>query len=481
MVKYRKKSNALRRNMIYLYAIGDYISAIVAWLIFWFYRQSVFHYINPEIYDVNRAFYYRDYLLAFIAVPCIWFVLYLLSGSYFDLYKKSRLHESYRTIFITILGCLFIGMIAFANDTDSFLYFFKITSWYFLAHISFTLFTRLILLQISKKHIASGRIKYHTLIVGTNGQIVKLYNDIKKHISKDGTDLIGYINIENKALEERELPINFLGNIAHLETLIDKYEIDTVLLAIPSNAHNLLEEIMIRLSYSGVAVKAMPDLYDLISGSVRMNNILAPLLITINPELLPDWQKVCKRALDIIASSIAIIILSPLYAFAAIKVKLSSPGPILYKQERIGLHGKPFHIYKFRSMFIDAEKNGPLLSSDFDPRITKWGKIMRKWRIDEIPQFFNILWGDMSLVGPRPERKYFIDAIIKTHPHYKLLHQVKPGLSSWGMVQYGYAENVEQMTERMRYDLLYIENCSLLMDVKIMIYTIKVILQGRGK
>jgi lipopolysaccharide/colanic/teichoic acid biosynthesis glycosyltransferase len=160
---------------------------------------------------------------------------------------------------------------------------------------------------------------------------------------------------------------------------------------------------------------------------------------------------------------------------------LSSQGPIIYKQQRIGLFGRPFYIYKFRSMYTDAEKGGPALSSKDDSRITPWGRVMRKWRIDELPQFVNILKGDMSLVGPRPERKHFIDIISSTHPHYKYLHKVKPGLTSWGMVQFGYAENVSEMMERMKYDLLYIENCSLALDLKIMLYTLMVIFQGRGK
>jgi len=214
---------------------------------------------------------------------------------------------------------------------------------------------------------------------------------------------------------------------------------------------------------------------------VKVKNFFQPVLISVHPELLPDWQQAIKRATDLFVAGVTIVFLSPLYLFAAIKTKLSSKGPIFYKQERIGLYGQPFYIIKFRSMYTDAEKEGPKLSSDTDSRITKWGKIMRKWRIDEIPQFFNILKGDMSLVGPRPERQFFIDKIVATHPHYKYLHRVKPGLSSWGMVEYGYAENVEQMIERMKYDLLYIQNCSIILDWKIKIYTLKVVFQGRGK
>ncbi len=475
------KLSIRRRKMIGIMIFLDYFSAIAAWLVFWFYRQSTLHAIDPSTHLSVRSFNLRDYMISFLLVPALWTILYYLSGTYFDLYKKSRLHEIYRSLIISIIGCLGIGMVAFANDTDSFIYFFEITSWYFLTHIFFLLTSRLILLYKIKLDLIRNKIKYNTIIIGGNGKVSKVYNQIINNPQVLGNAIIGYVNVNTDIPINNDEKIKELGSIHDLESIINHFDIEEVIIAVESHEHTILEQILIRLSYCPVSIKVMPDLYDIISGSVRINNVYGPVLTTINPELLPDWQQVCKRVIDVFFSGFAIIVLFPLYIFSAIKVKLSSKGPVFYKQKRIGLFGNPFYIYKFRSMYIDAEKDGPLLSSDFDPRITKWGKFMRKWRVDELPQFFNILKGDMSLVGPRPERKHFINKIIQTHPHYKFLHRVKPGLTSWGMVQYGYAENVEEMIERMKFDLLYIENCSLALDVKIMIYTIKVILQGRGK
>jgi exopolysaccharide biosynthesis polyprenyl glycosylphosphotransferase len=470
---------AIKKRAIRRLIIADYITAMVAWMLFWAYRHTLLD--NSSFFQSLNTLHARDFFIGVAIIPLWWFVLYLLSGTYFDLYRKSRLNEINRTLISCILGCIILSLFVFANDTKDYSYFIRMTGRYLLIHTVVTLFVRMLILNCVKDNIIKGRVGFNTLIIGGNTQAINIYKQMADSPKALGNVFKGFIysNLELANGMSKFLPQ--LGHLSELEEIIDSNGIEEVVVAVDSSEHHLLENILTRLSYRPVVVKILPDLYDILSGSVKTSNVYDAVLIHIHPDLMPDWQRVCKRTIDILASLVALIVLSPIYLFAAIRVALSSKGPIIYKQERIGLFGKTFHIYKFRSMYVNAEANGPALSSKEDARITPWGKFMRKWRIDELPQFYNILIGDMSLVGPRPERKHFIDIICQTHPHYKYLHKVKPGLTSWGMVQYGYAENVNEMMERMKYDLLYIENCSLALDVKIMLYTLMVIFQGRGK
>lgn len=272
-----------------------------------------------------------------------------------------------------------------------------------------------------------------------------------------------------------------LGKIKDIEQVIASHQIEEVIIAIGSSDHEALEQILNALEGLNTEIRIIPDIYDILSGSVRMSSIYGAPLIEIDRQIIPQWQLSIKRLMDWVVSIIALVLLFPVFLVIGLLVSTTSKGPVFYLQERIGRHGSPFKIIKFRTMFVDAESSGPQLSRNDDPRITPVGRFLRKSRLDEFPQFINVIQGDMALVGPRPERAHFIEQIMERAPHYRHLQKVRPGITSWGQVKYGYAENVDEMVQRLRFDLIYIENMSIALDIKILFYTVLTVLRGSGK
>lgn len=469
-----------RKRQTAKYIISDLLSAAIAWFIFYSFRKI---YIESPKFGVEVPIEYNTrFYLGMILVPLFWLSLYYISGYYKNIYRKSRLKELGQTILITGLGVIIIFFTLILDDTIG-----RYTNYYqsFLTlyglHFIFTYLPRLILTTRTNHKIQNRKMGFNTIIIGSNQKALSLYKDLTGQKKSEGNMFIGFVSVNEKARYLLNQELEHLGHITELPQLINKHQIEEVIIAIETSEHEQIGKIINHLQGKNTIIKVIPDMYDILTGSVRMSSFYGAPLIQISHEIMPAWQQNVKRILDVFVSIVGIIMLSPLYIFLMMGVKLSSRGPIFYSHERIGQFGKPFTIYKFRSMFVDAEKHGPALSSKNDSRITKFGKFMRKSRLDELPQFYNVLVGDMSLVGPRPERQFFIDLITEKAPHYVHLQKVKPGITSWGQVKFGYAENVDEMVERLKYDIIYIENMSLYVDFKIMIYTLKVILKIEGK
>ena len=456
------------------YILSDFISASVAWLLFNILRYEVFA-IDEGADSLLDYLQYPGVLGGQVVIPLFWLVLYYFSGYYNKPFGKSRLTELFSTFITVLIGTVFVFFALLLDDIPrSIDIYYKLFFGMFGLQFFITYIPRLLITQSGMRKIKNREWAMKVLIIGAGGKAVRIAHDLYRL----GYDICGFVS------EDERTPVKadrnqVLGTVEDIPVLMEKENVDELVLAVESKNNKALLGILYSLYRYKRPIKVLADRFNMLS-KIQLRTIRGIPLVDVTDNNFSPAEQNIKLFLDKVCSVVALLLLSPLFAYIAWRVKKDSPGPVFFRQERIGYLGQPFWMYKFRTMYVNAEENGPSLSSEDDLRVTPFGRIMRKYRLDELPQFWNVLKGDMSLVGPRPERKYFIDEIVKTAPYYYLLHNVRPGITSLGMVKYGYAASVDKMVERMEYDILYYENMSLTLDLTILIYTVKTVITGKG-
>lgn len=465
------------------YALGDFIALNLGWFLFTIIRYRS---LPPEFCEHYSFISHLTSLpvsLGQAIIPLAMMALYWLSGYYNQAWFKSRLDEVVNTAAVSLVGTLGIYFTVLLDDAIPE----RMMAMEMMALLWVLLFLPVLVIRLaittrSIKAVREGKIVFPTLIFGNLEQVRALASRFEKFKGKTGFRIVGTINPENHDITAPIMHSRLTEYpLSSLKQLIEEKNVQRVIvMPHPSGVGNTIGLINSLLTYN-LRLFVTPDMYSLIVARPRIEDVAGEPLVDITSPTVSAAMLNFKRLSDILVSALALALLFPVYAIVALAVKTDSKGPVFYAQERVGRMKKTFRIYKFRTMNTNAEAEGPALSTADDPRITKVGRFLRKYRLDEIPQFYNVLRGDMSLVGPRPERDFYIRRITERAPYYSLLLRIRPGITSWGMVKYGYAENVDQMVERLRYDLLYLENISLSVDLRILFHTVSTVLRGRGQ
>lgn len=461
------------------YISADFAGSAIAWGLFYLFRK---YFIETRLYgEYFRMELGNKFWLGICLIPLFFLFMFAMAGFYSDPLRRSRLLEFGKSLVITIASVVTLFFALILDDAiGHYSTYYRSFIALFLLAFLFTWIPRFIITSRVSGKIHRREAGFNTLIIGSNGKAEKLIGEIMNERIPAGNLLTGYLSADGTGGSHLAGEVPCLGTSEDIVNVIENHEIDEVILALEESEYHAVETIVNTICYRDVLVKAVPSMRQVIAGHVEAGPIYATPLLRVSYREMPHWQQMIKQTLDYTLSAASLFVLSPLMALLALLIRLSGTGPVIFRQERIGRYGKPFMIYKFRSMEDDAEAGGPQLAVEGDARITPLGRFMRKHRFDEIPNFINVLRGEMSLVGPRPERRHYIEKIKQRAPYYNRILAVKPGITCWGQVKLGYASDLDKMLERLDYDLLYLENVSLYLDLKIIFYTLGTIIRGKG-
>ena len=457
------------------YIVSDFLTSAIAWFIF-----NVCRYYDLVTYQTTSSLgeflSYSQVLAGQVCIPFFWLAVYAFSGYYNWPLERNRLSELWQTLVSSFVGVLFVFFVLVLDEIPrSYEIYYYFLFELFGLHFGLTYLARLWLTSRYLKELKGGKYARKVLLIGTGSKALQIAGQLEQI----GYHVSGFVQAAPAEVVEADSG-KVWGDASDLPRLLRLHPVDELVVATEALDGVGLSRFLYTLYRYKMPIKVWMDKQTIPFSKIRLRTISGVPLADITENNFSPAGKNLKWVADKLLSACALVLLSPLYLYIAWRVRRDSPGPVIYKQERIGYRGCPFMIYKFRTMYVSSEKNGPMLAREDDKRITPFGSVLRKYRLDELPQFWNVLKGDMSLVGPRPERKYFIDKIVQQAPYYYLLHNVKPGITSLGMVKYGYAGSVEQMLERLDYDIIYYENMSLALDIAILAYTVKTVLTGKG-
>ena len=451
----------------------DILTISIAWYLYFVFRVRsgvVALSVNPDFWG------------PLVLICLYWVILFSFFGLYRPSHAGSRTDEMTTVIKATSLGCLMIFFAIFVDDAG--LQTRNDSRVLMLAYWGIMIITagtgRVMYRTMRRRLLISGIGQRNAIIVGWNAKAKDLYDRVIQHPAL-GYRVVGFVKVDKRKAGTMYKGVRLLGVSDNLPSLIEKHSVKDILIALESSDHDKLIDIIAHCNGHDVSMKIIPDMYDIISGQARTTQLYGFPLIEMMPQIMQPWEESMKRLMDVLVSLFVLVLSSPLWVFIATAIKMDTPGPVVYRQERVGKDGKLFNMFKFRSMHSDAEKNtGPVWAPVNDTRVTKVGRFLRNTRLDEIPQFINVLDGDMSLVGPRPERPYFVEKLSKEIPLYHRRLKVRPGITGWAQIKQGYDRTIDDVRSKVRYDLFYIENMSFRMDIKILLFTFYIMLMGKG-